>query len=388
MNTNRYAAVDGLRALAALMVMHCHIVTWNYHYPYPAWTYLWTIGDISVIYFIAISGFCLALPVIKYDIAMPSVLVYLARRAARILPPYWAAIGIGFFVFLVTRGGLPNNTGDILRNFSLMIHDVTRTSEPINGPLWTIGVEWRCYLLLPIIVIAWRRFGYRKTFVVTSVLTLLFWFFLERTGVVYAHSPFLIVFMLGIGAAYIATGDSPSLHYWQKQRWWIIAAVANLSLLAYHLFKSSWPQEWHSQYSGLFYILLIGFAAFTTLVVVGSGETWSSRLFSWRPLAGIGQWSYSLYLLHIPVFYLGWLIVKEMHVAWHPYLRSLIIFVPLTLAMSYAFYCMIERPSVALSTWLQKLRLPSLTAPHLAAARTNNQSAGIVRFRGTPAGDG
>src|SRR5262245_17117716 len=99
--------VEGLRAIAALVVFlnHAYAQVWEQQGARPPagllspLRYSMVAGHLSVAVFIVISGFCLALPVVKNgDELRGGVLAFLKRRAWRILPPYYAAMALSLFL--------------------------------------------------------------------------------------------------------------------------------------------------------------------------------------------------------------------------------------------------------------------------------------------------
>jgi peptidoglycan/LPS O-acetylase OafA/YrhL len=134
--------LDGLRGIAALLVLMTHVgfVTGSYG--------LGPIGatlarfDIGVALFFALSGFLLTRPWVPAD-ARPSVRRYALRRAARILPAYWVALLV---VLLTTDRGAP--LGAIVSNATLT---QVYTGHFLDGytQTWSLCTEVAFYVALP-----------------------------------------------------------------------------------------------------------------------------------------------------------------------------------------------------------------------------------------------
>ncbi len=98
--------LDGLRGLAALYVVMHHAyygLTAEASLPPLAahltyWLYL---GRSAVDVFIVLSGYCLMLPIIRSGRLSGGSGGFLRRRARRILPPYYAALGVSLLVIAV-----------------------------------------------------------------------------------------------------------------------------------------------------------------------------------------------------------------------------------------------------------------------------------------------
>jgi peptidoglycan/LPS O-acetylase OafA/YrhL len=71
----------------------------------------------------------------------------------------------------------------------------------------------------------------------------------------------------------------------------------------------------------------------------------------------LGRWSYSTYLFHFAAISLACYFIapNNKHEA---YLLFAVVAVPLTLLISWASYCWIERPGIAMGRWLFGQRRP------------------------------
>jgi len=103
------AYLDGMRGWAALFVVYHH--TWQFVVTrpdvasLPRWFTAMTVfkfGQYAVPVFIVLSGYCLMLPAARSLHAELSggVATFLKRRARRILPPYYAALGAALCLIL------------------------------------------------------------------------------------------------------------------------------------------------------------------------------------------------------------------------------------------------------------------------------------------------
>ena len=107
---DRLAFLDGLRGLAALYVVLHHaalevrgaspwrVVEWSRG--------LLRHGHFAVAVFIVLSGYCLMRPVANDPRGRlrGGIVGYLGRRARRILPPYYAALGLCWLLIAVVPG--------------------------------------------------------------------------------------------------------------------------------------------------------------------------------------------------------------------------------------------------------------------------------------------
>jgi peptidoglycan/LPS O-acetylase OafA/YrhL len=177
----RLPFVEGLRGLAALVVMVGHIVrggggylqrsptiaeaTWFERAVWLAWP-----GTQMVFLFLIVSGFSLYYSEDRrLDLGKPGTTwrTFLGRRAWRILPIYYLAVALGMGVIAaVPRHHIIGNTvfdpgptsaGGVLTHLGL-VHNVSMDwQHEINGPLWSLAYEAQLYLLFPLLFLAMRR---------------------------------------------------------------------------------------------------------------------------------------------------------------------------------------------------------------------------------------
>lgn len=174
--------LDGIRALAALIVLLCHALSaatiWS-----PAWTadfggtqtaslaavFNFSLGAGGVGLFFVLSGLCIHLPVARAmaNGVPPSVPLgaYFKRRFRRIYPPHVVAlvgsIGVAAVLPLASLGVhdmVSTVTWQQLLAHLALIH--TFVPDAIysgNHVLWSIAVEAHFYLLFPLVLLARRR---------------------------------------------------------------------------------------------------------------------------------------------------------------------------------------------------------------------------------------
>jgi len=169
----RLAGLDGLRGLACLLVFFYHL-RWHargldgprLELKVGAFDVepLLTRCDIGVGIFFILSGLLLSLPFWSALLAgapAPKLGPYLWRRICRIVPAYYAILIV---VYLLQGGTYTRNgTLDFLLH-ATFLHTLADFSYlGVHWVLWTIGIEFQFYLLLPLIMAAvavlWRKGG-------------------------------------------------------------------------------------------------------------------------------------------------------------------------------------------------------------------------------------
>ncbi|NTF43546.1 acyltransferase [Rhizobium rhizogenes] len=159
--TARLGGADFMRAVACLLVLAHHLVLrMNFDKIPDALSlpfHIARFGSYGVAVFFVLSGFLLSRPFwLALDGAqpLPSLKIYIMRRAARILPGFWVALTIGFVLSFAVYGFPLDGEliGRYLAGFFLMSQWHWRTFFPVqgDGPLWSIPFETTCYVLLPI----------------------------------------------------------------------------------------------------------------------------------------------------------------------------------------------------------------------------------------------
>ena len=160
--------LDGVRAIACLGIISFHLIDdsgkqhiWKtlhgVHDMPGILAYLAKMlayaGDSGVMLFFLLSGFLLFLPYAKallFESSWPSICRFYLRRIFRILPGYYAALFL-MILFFHPEFLHSSHWHDLWLFLTLcMGYDL---SGHLNGPFWTLAVEFQFYLLLPIL--AW-----------------------------------------------------------------------------------------------------------------------------------------------------------------------------------------------------------------------------------------
>lgn len=310
------AFLDGLRAVAALSVLVSH-VAWFTPVLFASALYpLFYQGLRGVELFFVISGFCLSYPVIRSASEGGSTgldyMRFLAKRFARILPPYYVALALMALASLTPQwhfmeSHLPwkETVPAHLRALSgLAFLD---RGPLLNGSFWTLGIEFRWYLLFPVVLALFMRSP-----VGLMLLAGACWIAGYATSLHSIDLDMFPAFFLGIFAAALFVANPPWLR-------WAPHAAIGLVGLAVIITPFSRGPLWE-------------LAAFA-FVVVATRPGPVQRLLSTRVLVALGVASYSIYLVHQPV------------VAWLAAVRvPALVTIGVGTAVGYAFWWMVERP--------------------------------------------
>ncbi len=155
---HRVPAVEGLRAMAALIVVFFHLsrvvgLTHPGLISSGATYWIARLGPFGVGVFFVLSGYLLYLPFVGaalQSVAPPRLGRYYARRFARIFPAYWVAVAT--YLFIVGPDQV-RNAGDAFVFFGLIQNYRTGSLLLGLGIAWTLVIEVSFYVVLP--ALAW-----------------------------------------------------------------------------------------------------------------------------------------------------------------------------------------------------------------------------------------
>jgi peptidoglycan/LPS O-acetylase OafA/YrhL len=151
---------DGFRAVACLLVLFHHLTQKMNPDSAPSWFasihHFGMRGEVGVSLFFVLSGALLSYPFwISFinGTSHPSIKNYSIARVARIVPATWLNLILCTLIALYFY--------DIPVNFNMLIsgllfinsyHYSTFFPAELNGPLWSIGLEVSCYVILPFLL--------------------------------------------------------------------------------------------------------------------------------------------------------------------------------------------------------------------------------------------
>jgi len=337
---SRVAYIDGLRAVAVLGVVLAHAVRASGYLEAagPLMTLrrpmtLLNLGTHGVDLFFVLSGFCLSYPTLaklaRQRTVEFDVTGYIARRLVRIVPPFLCSILLLAAIERYLGFMLPSAPNLLKQALFLDLN-----TQFINGSFWTLAVEARWYVLLPLALLLWSR------------NVRLFWFAFATVVVAgrftMASSLDMLMlpgFLLGIAAAQVAVDG-------RRVRLWAFAGLAATIALALPISLSQVPGVWPIVGTNAIATidrasLLWEVAAFCFILLAVSSRRLRAML-GLGPIAFIGAASYSIYLVHQPATMLAAGAVRSG--VSQPELFAVCLAV--SLAGGIAFWAVFERPIV------------------------------------------
>lgn len=150
----RIRLLDGLRALAALLVLLSHVAFWTGASSIDFVGGLLARGDSGVAVFFALSAFLLLRPWFRHALLgghRPQLRSYAVRRVARILPAYWLALAAVLLVASVaaSTGGLGSAAKVIAHTF--VLQGFTGRTYQSFTQTWSLTTELVFYACVPML---------------------------------------------------------------------------------------------------------------------------------------------------------------------------------------------------------------------------------------------
>lgn len=347
--------LDGIRGLAALAVVvyHAYLFTGQTgeakaELPGIGLVVGW--GYLGVPVFIVLSGYVLMLPLLRdNELKFPGGMrSFMIRRARRILPPYYAALVVSLGLIALVPvlqhdsstqwdSKVPVSIPDVVTHL-LLVHDFAHDSVgKIDGPLWSVAVEWQIYFLMPLLVLLWRRCNGYVVVVAAAAITL--FVSVPFHVLTYAHPWFIALFAMGMLSAQVTIGKT--FPPWQ----FTTAAVLILGVLTATWAGSSrftTGRGWASE-------MLVGIVVAVSLAYLGKrsidGKPGMLRsVLQTRPFVFAGTISYSVYLLHSPLLGLANLVLlpAALPISLHWTLMTFVA-VPVSVSLCYLLFLLVER---------------------------------------------
>jgi peptidoglycan/LPS O-acetylase OafA/YrhL len=317
LSERHYPALDGLRGIAALMIVWYHFLVFSPVHG-KALSFLSEVsgfGWAGVDLFFALSGFLITGILADSRAKKHYIRTFYARRVLRIFPLYYGFLVIVFFILPIftTAANVPNSlriffwtyTGNLFFVFN------GRETPDIVGHLWTLAIEEQFYLVWPLVIffassIERLRIGLLWAFVLVSVLRCVLFFAGVDFTVLYrttlTHCDALI--LGGYLALSVRSSKPGSLRGLRPN---MLAAFIIIALALFLTNYDGINLEFSAPPIVMFgrEVLMFGLLAiiFVWLIHAATHQTSSriSQLFSSPVLRWFGKYSYALYILHLPI---------------------------------------------------------------------------------------
>lgn len=304
----RFLKLDAIRGLAALSVMAGHFLS-EYGVERHFLNFL-SDGTAAVDLFFVLSGFVLSITLKSENYYMG----YVIKRICRLWPLYMASFILSS-MYLGWEVAKNNIVSWMLMGFFGSVN-----TELLNPPAWSILVEIKQSLILPLLVLLQSKIGWYWQVAISFALTAL--------GMIYADLDWLrftVLFGFGAAATEIQVRNQIATKY-------LIACTMIIFLLYYSRLFFPWGGTgWKHVASGL---------ASAFIIVILTSQKNVFNLLQNKTLIFFGKVSFSLYMLHMPLLF----ILKD---NFNP-----ITIVMIVVATSFISAKLIEAPSQAIGRYL------------------------------------
>lgn len=341
----RIKELDGLRGIAILAVIDCHYLDW---YPRLGADY----GGLGVDLFFVLSGFLITSILLELRGNRGYFRTFYSRRALRIFPPYFLALGIYFAVSVAM--GMPGSWkmwlsyvfyyASLFTNLSPITHGDRVVPIAVSAGLfvlWSLSVEELYYTFWAPVV----RFAGEKIIVCILAATIIAAPIFRLILPDWLHSLTFYCRMDGLafgsGIAVLARWrrfSAGRTFKWDRIFDWSMMAAVPLAIAFELIFNN--PRHPSSLACLGITVADLCFALVTyALVRNAGGGQWWVRIFRAKWLRSLGMISYSLYLCHEPMLIVGGYLVGQLHLSRRlDAVCSTLLALALSLAIAYALW--------------------------------------------------
>lgn len=292
---------------------------------------------------------------------------FLWKRVTRIYPPYLVITAIIFVLYLV-RPELVNSGQEVRPDIVAAFLLFPQAGLPLLLVGWTLVYEMYFYLVFTIAILAPKAampFIFGAWALTPTLLSLIP---TENPWVKLAASPLNYEFLLGVVVAIIVLRG--------EKRWarlslalglTVLAAMLALSFTGKPFFGNDWLRV---ATAGLAFAAIV----YATVVLEGHGRT------APRTLVHLGNWSYSLYLVHLPV--LGFCALLMGAIGMRGTLSPIALAVALATALTtgWLYFRLIESPAIRIAHMWQPFSVKHEN-PFPMSRRTSIQEKRSARRR-------
>lgn len=311
-SSQRIDVINALRAFAAIFVAWGHFAGSHGKYLALSGKY----GYLGVDVFFVISGFVIPWSLNRSRYVLRDYPRFLLKRNLRLYPPYLASIALTILAVNFVLAPLQHRSGMAVTGRDLLLH-FTYLNDIVGVPwinvvYWTLAIEFQWYLLIGLIFPWLVNPRPLPRFVTIAGLMMVYFATVKHDHFVFHSMP---VFLIGV------------LVFQYRAK--LIELRQMFGLIAVMVLAMAGPIGW----------IVAGVAAATGLLIALS-------TFNSPALDRLGDVSYSLYLLHLPIglSLIGWLSSRL------PYSGSYMgvldaVGLIASLAAAWLMYQIIEKPS-------------------------------------------
>ena len=300
--------------------------------------------------FFVISGYCIAHAAVRSQNATRPIAKFALARIRRIYPPYLLAASIAIVLSLtmtvliqhhVLRSSQLADLNLLHQGWRFYVGTLTLTqlllhTDVVIRVIWSLGYEVTFYAIFAVLLLvpAWGKSTPRLLDMIGLIT--FFSLLLQNFGTHLAPFPWDLWPQFGFGALVYQVLAQPKRRVPKV----VFALCATLSVVyAARHHAETWIDGMSTGFEAAF---TLGFAV--TLLLLFRRDSWLSRLPLVRLLAGVGLFSYSLYLIHLLALGIVTQGLNRIHLLdAHPWLLYVLRFAT-CLAVGRLFFQFCERP--------------------------------------------
>lgn len=356
MNKIHFKSLDGMRAIAALLVVIGHIELIKKQFGFSNYfdtgPIIFNLGDLSVTFFFVLSGFLITYLLLheEHHSGKIDVKRFYLRRILRIWPVYYLVIVctyllmyINFNTITFAPSQIPEN---LLSNFYLtqifFLPNISQVANPICFQNWSIGIEEQFYLFWPLIFIFIKK---SRTRIITLICIIGIIFGLRVVPVLisilgYSSKPAETIGNYFIMARFdnMAIGGLLAITFYLKKTKWLksfsLPLVFILMISIYFKFLPQYGTA-HIYYSFLFAILIYYLITKQNVIIL-----------NYPILQYTGKISYGLYMYHLIAIFLSINLISSFKIELNSIEFNITLYVLtllLTFALSIISYHLMEK---------------------------------------------
>ena len=325
------------RGFAAMAVFYYHISTTIKSTYNDANLTIDAVGAAGVDLFFVISGFIICLVVSKKQEL--KIFQFLSARLLRIAPLYWIFTGFVFLIALIKPSLLGSTTADL----SNLIHSIafvhnggSEQGQPILFVGWTLNYEFFFYFIAALSASLLRDRGLKMASVIIIFIVVLGQISRPTNGYAQFYTdPILLEFVYGIACFHIYQATQSM----KDSKLWHVLFVVGLGMLILQF-------ELNLEASRA---LVWGVPCFLILLGGVHAVRYHSPL-----LKSLGDWSYTIYLVHLFVV-IGYIRILLPKIGWMhlPWWTHYITMTFILLAVSWGVYTFVEKPLMRFSKYFK-----------------------------------
>jgi peptidoglycan/LPS O-acetylase OafA/YrhL len=317
MNTTRpyITTLTPLRGIAALLVLifHSNLMVM----PFNSRNVNFMSGWLWVDFFFVLSGFIIFYVYgesFKESLTTASYWKYIKARFARVYPLHFFTLVwclICAIVIIHNANGIHPFFGDMFGPFGaipslLFIQSLgLYTGVPLNTPSWSLSTEWWVYMIFPLMVPFFTHLK-RLGMILTTLFIIAFFvfikYFLGPISGPFTDGPPTLNVLTDFGIFRCLAGFLAGMLLFRMYE----------EGIAYRFFKQSWV--FVVFFVGVIFamamevedILIVAFFPFIILSAAYN-NTSIKKMLDTTVLQKLGDWSFSIYMVHVPIMYLIWI---------------------------------------------------------------------------------